>query len=155
MWRHWIHWCCLSYLTELYVMCAIFPCSSRIQVSYYFHRCMKGVMYFLWLTLILKISVSREQSTHWKYRTRVNRPSTVYLLNQFFGPEFEISDCKNTYKTSANDNETYSISFSCANSSKNNIKAWIVQQRSSISLIIFRGWLTQEGGHFARLRYML
>ena len=30
-----------------------------------------------------------------QYRTRANRPPTVYLLNQFFGPDFEISDCKN------------------------------------------------------------
>ena len=58
-----------------------------------------------------------------KYRTRANRPPTFYLLNQFFGLDFEISDCKNAYKTSANPNETSSISFSWANSSKNDIKA--------------------------------
>ena len=64
-----------------------------------------------------------------EYRTRANRPPTFYLLNQFFGPDFEISDCKNAYKTSANPNETSSISFSWANSSKNDIKARIGQQR--------------------------
>ena len=66
------------------------------------------------------------------YRTRAILTLTFYLQNQFFGPDFEISDCRNAYKTSANHNETSSIYFSCANSSKNNIKAWIGQQRGSI-----------------------
>ena len=63
--------------------------------------------------------------SRYRYRTRANRTPTFYLLNQFFGPDFEISDCKckNAYKTSANHNETSSIYFSYANSSKNNIEA--------------------------------
>ena len=56
----------------------------------------------------------------------------IFANLQNFGPDFEISDCKNSYKTSANHNETSSISFSCANSSKNNIQAWVGHQRGSI-----------------------
>ena len=44
-----------------------------------------------------------------KYRTRANRQPTFYSLNQSLGPDFELSNCENTYKTSTNLNKTSKI----------------------------------------------
>ena len=40
------------------------------------------------------------------YRTRLNRPRSVYWLLTFLGSDFELSNCKNLYKTSTNLTET-------------------------------------------------
>ena len=82
------------------------------------------------------------------YRMRLNRLRSVYSLFPFSGPDFELSNCKNAYKNSTNINETSYTCFSCANASKNNIKAWIWQLRVSISMIHF--W---EVGLFKRSVY--
>ena len=58
------------------------------------------------------------------YRTRLNRPRSVYSLNQLIGTDFELSSCKNANKTSINLNQTFKMCFLVligANASKNNI----------------------------------
>ena len=50
-----------------------------------------------------------------RYGTRLNRPRSAYSLFTFLGPDFELSNSRNAYKTSTNVNETSQICFSCAN----------------------------------------
>ena len=44
---------------------------------------------------MIYVGAKRLEASRRVYRTRANRPPAVYSLNQFLGPDFELSNCKN------------------------------------------------------------